>query len=183
MSGMAAKGCPAARVAVVALLASRALAHVVYPTPEPTPQPTMIRTEVGYDSKTCRGGLCTRDATRTCVDESPGWVFTFPSGGNSTCFGLCYSSVNRNMFHNRTAKFSCEVAVDAGVPWPRRCSRDFGWETNENSDPVARGRSTRTWTPRWPRGASAARAGQGRTRERNSQLQRLLSRPFSTRFG
>ena len=26
-------------------------------------------------------------------------------------------------------------------------------------------------------------AGQGRTRERNSQLQRLLSRPFSTRFG
>ena len=72
MSGMAAKGCPAARVAVVALLASRALAHVVYPTPEPTPQPTMIRTEVGYDSKTCRGGLCTRDATRTCVDESPG---------------------------------------------------------------------------------------------------------------
>ncbi|KAH8055850.1 hypothetical protein JL721_10165 [Aureococcus anophagefferens] len=115
MSGMAAKGCPAARVAVVALLASRALAHVVYPTPEPTPEPTMIRTEVGYDSKTCRGGLCTRDATRTCVDESPGWVFTFPSGGNSTCFGLCYSSVNRNMFHNRTAKFSCEVAVDAGV--------------------------------------------------------------------
>jgi hypothetical protein len=29
----------------------------------------------------------------------------------------------------------------------------------------------------------AARDWQGRTRERNSQLQRLLSRPFSTRFG
>ena len=32
-------------------------------------------------------------------------------------------------------------------------------------------------------GSLASRAGQGRTRERNSQLQRLLSRPFSTRFG
>ena len=32
-------------------------------------------------------------------------------------------------------------------------------------------------------GSAVVRAGQGRTRERNSQLQRLLSRPFSTRFG
>jgi len=31
--------------------------------------------------------------------------------------------------------------------------------------------------------AAADRAAQGRTRERNSQLQRLISRPFSTRFG
>ncbi|KAH8061897.1 hypothetical protein JL722_3854 [Aureococcus anophagefferens] len=77
----------------------------------------MIRTEVGYDSKTCRGGLCTRDATRTCVDESPGWVFTFPSGGNSTCFGLCYSSVNRNMFHNRTAKCRSNC-YEACLPFP-----------------------------------------------------------------
>ena len=31
--------------------------------------------------------------------------------------------------------------------------------------------------------AHAPRRGRGRTRERNSQLQRLISRPFSTRFG
>ena len=36
---------------------------------------------------------------------------------------------------------------------------------------------------RGPRGGAAPRMGQGRKRVRNSQLQRLLSRPFSTRFG
>ena len=34
-----------------------------------------------------------------------------------------------------------------------------------------------------PRPRRVARAARGRTRERNSQLQRLISRPFSTRFG
>ena len=39
---------------------------------------------------------------------------------------------------------------------------------------VNRKRSSRVWS---------ARTAQGSKRERNSQLQRLISRPFSTRFG
>ena len=101
-------GRAAVEVVVVSLCLGCVLPHVVYPSPEPTPEPTQIRTEVGFDAKTCRGDRCTQDARRSCVDESRGWVFTFPRGGISSCFGLCYSSVNRHMFNDRTAKFTCE---------------------------------------------------------------------------
>ena len=112
---MAARAAHRATAVLLLLRLVCVLPHYVPPTREPTPEPTKVRVEVGYDSQTCLGGRCTRDATKACVDESPGWVFTFPSGGNSTCFGLCYSSVNRAMFANRTSRFTCETAVDSDL--------------------------------------------------------------------
>mmetsp|Transcript_14899 Transcript_14899/g.22432 ORF Transcript_14899/g.22432 Transcript_14899/m.22432 type:complete len:114 (-) Transcript_14899:2112-2453(-) len=55
------------------------------------------------------------DVTDRCVEESPAFRFTFPwSGSNSTCYGLCYSSVNAAQYDNRTYAFSCEAVVKAG---------------------------------------------------------------------
>ena len=59
------------------------------------------------------------------------------------------------------------------------------WRQGNNQPPftIAAARHTLFVHPSWNVRPGDARAEQGRKRERNSQLQRLRSRPFSTRFG
>ena len=58
------------------------------------------------------------------------------------------------------------------------------WKTDDPPEPTPEQAARVASIPAWLRGLARTYGdAQGRTRERNSQLQRLISRPFSTRFG